>query len=871
MKVLKPNRLSCITRPYRYLNQNHLAITACVMVDFSSGCDLQTEQSLWRVFNEESIARFGSQALDFGIPKRRPEIILNAYGYGVYAVDGRAAVSVSVNNVRKDLWVTGDRYWSQGRPTSPTPFERIAISWQHAYGGEGYEENPSGKGFHVLDIDGVAVRPLPNIEDPSSPVVDSGKRYRPAGYSAISIEHPGRNRLLGTYDEQWRVEDYPGFARDINWDYFNQSPEGQRLAALRTGDKITFVHMHPEKASVATTVPPLVARAFVRRVQSAGAEAGSLEDVALRLTTYWAYPHLERAILLYQGSVPIEQDDASDVSHILYAVEHEDEPQPTAYYESVFQLRSDPVSGGLHALLDKQLIDARFLSASSADEIALSPLLRNKLTKLEKELAQHAPGAADEGLRSEHEVEVSAELAWLRKHRGGKIARDDVINELLADQAQRTTLRAARASLRRRSPPAARMGDSVPAATQDERRRFLAAQHARLIASLKEAAEEEVQAAGGGHAMAGEAAQASLQSLRLQQLDDFRQALDSAPGPVKSLRDYSGRPRTLCRIYGLSPRSTQSIAQVYDGYELHSFVADGASYKRWDLRRLTIRNSRMVACDLTQSNMAGCDFDGVVFQGCDFSNADWTQAHFHRCQFIDCNLSRVRCDKSRFERCRFLKSMLMEWMHFRITKKDCEFSQCRFINFSYMRGTLRDLVMEGCYFLRHAFMKGRIDDMRMLHCHLDSMSFVGVGTLTGLQMEGCHGSKLYVAPGTVMNRLEISRSTLSASSFRKTDLSHATIASSDLSTCDFSEASMRHSRIATSFFKQSLFIRTNLANAHVTNADFSEAQMKSADLTGADWQHVSFFSAELALIASDVNTRQHDLLMARSNRYPVRK
>ncbi|CAM3939027.1 DUF2169 domain-containing protein [Bordetella tumulicola] len=872
MNVIKPNRLSCLTRPYKYLNKDYLAVTAYAMVDFSSGLYLDTEQRLWGTFKDESVLNFGTEALDFGIPKHTPEIILNAHGFGVYAVNGRTAVSVSVNNVRKDLWVTGDRYWSDGKPTQAIPFESIPINWRNAYGGAGYEDNPVGKGHHDTELNGLSVRFLPNIEDPAHPVIHPGKRYAPAGYAAIPIETPGRHLMLGTYDDHWRVHEFPGFARDIDWEYFNQSPPRQRLNRLETGDQIAFTHMHRDKEKLITTVPPLVVRAFIKMAEVVAQESGFLREVPLKLTTYWAYPHLEKAILIYQGAVLIGEDDASDVSHILYAAEHTDLARPQAYYEKEFHERLNPQTAAFSALLDKALVDTRFIRVTSDDEIELSPLLQNKFRKLEKELAQNTLRAEAGSTKSEETAEVERELAWLKKSRNGKISRDEVIEDILKQQRQgKMSLKEAKQQFRKRRQASKPSTEEPSKKTADERQRYLREHREALLVSLKEDAEKSISPGESPQTAASPAAQDQLRQLRLLQLEQFEDSSSRALTTTPPKRDWSGRPRKLYRIFGLNQLITDPLPAGDDGYELHGFVATEASYAGWSLNGLTITESRVSRCNFSKSQMARCDFYQVVFHGCDFSSVDWNQAIFKQCQFIDCRLPDVQSDKAQFEDCRFVQSDLTAWMHFKISLKNCIFEQCRFVNFAYTRSRLENITFEKCHFLRHGFLKGRIKGLRMDACHIDSMSFAGITAIQGFHLSQCQASKLYFAADTMLQDLDISHSTVSASSFRKVDFNQATIMASDLSTCDFSEAKMQETSIADSFFKRCLFVRSDLSKAHINNSDFSEAQMKSADFTCTDMRHVSFFSAELAMIKADANTIQQDMLMDRSNVYPLRK
>jgi len=867
MKVLKPNRLSCLTRPYRFLNKDYLAFTVYAMVDFSSDFFLETEQQLWGIFNEESVLNFGAELLDFGIPKCTPEIVLNAYGFGQYAVNGRTAVSVSINNVRKDLWVSGERYWSEGRPSAAQPFDRIAISWRNAFGGAGFDENPHGKGFQQTQINGLKVRFLPNIEDPADPVTREGQRYAPAGYASIPIETPGRNLMLGTYDEQWRVHDFPGFAKDIDWAYFNQSPIRQRLNRLAAGDEIVFTHLHPEKEKLVTKVPPLTAKAFIKRTEADEQSEGFLETVPLTLTTYWAYPHREKVILIYQGAVAIGTDDASDISHVLYALEQDDAARTPVYYETVFHQRVDPASGPLYALLDKQLVDPRLIRKTALDEIELSPLLRNKLTKLDKEIERNASRTA---MGDTHNAHTAAELSWLHKAPNGKIARDEIIEEMLERIRQDANVPALRKQFNRRSTMPRRHATDESLASKEERRAFLAARRSTLLESVRQRVEQDVQAGAGPQAIAGDATQDAMRQQRLQEIEQFEDLLSRAPSSVSASRKGTLGTRRY-RIFNPNQRLSESLPEGYDAYELHGFTATSMSYAGGNFGELAIHESRLVDCNFSKAQMASCEFERVVFNGCDFRSVDWTQSRFKQCQFIDCRLPDVQSEKARFEDCRFVRSQFSAWLHFRISMRDCVFQQCRFVNFSCTRGRVEQVTFEHCFFLRHGFINGRINGLRMHACEIDSMSFVGLDTIAGLHLSECRVSKLYFAPQTVIDGIDVSYSTISASSFRAIDFQLGVIKASDLSSCDFSESSMREMHLQDSFFKQSLFIRSDLSRARVTNSDFSEAQMKSADMAGAQLRHVSFFNAELSMIKADADMVQQDILMDRSNIYPLRK
>ncbi len=45
------------------------------------------------------------------------------------------------------------------------------------------------------------------------------------------------------------------------------------------------------------------------------------EEIALRATTVWFFPHLEQMVLMWQGNQRINEDDAADVLHLMPALE----------------------------------------------------------------------------------------------------------------------------------------------------------------------------------------------------------------------------------------------------------------------------------------------------------------------------------------------------------------------------------------------------------------------------------------------------------------------------------------------------------------------------------------------------------------------
>lgn len=109
------------------------------------------------------------------------------------ATEGKA--TLAIGDLRREILAFGARVWRAGTfggspsPTSPRPFDRIPMRWEHAFGGAVQEEprtlekdgetyivpgferpymwNPLGKGYYASEKEAIE-KPLPELEHPDS-------------------------------------------------------------------------------------------------------------------------------------------------------------------------------------------------------------------------------------------------------------------------------------------------------------------------------------------------------------------------------------------------------------------------------------------------------------------------------------------------------------------------------------------------------------------------------------------------------------------------------------------------------------------------------------------------------------------------------
>src|SRR5438477_553888 len=69
----------------------------------------------------------------------------------------------------------------------------------------------------------------------------------PAGFGPIEVTWAPRNKKLGTYDDAWLANGFPGFARDLDRSYFNAAPADQQLQRgefWRGDEEIELENLH---------------------------------------------------------------------------------------------------------------------------------------------------------------------------------------------------------------------------------------------------------------------------------------------------------------------------------------------------------------------------------------------------------------------------------------------------------------------------------------------------------------------------------------------------------------------------------------------------------------------------------------------------
>lgn len=374
MHILKDSTTGLLFSPFAVGGVWHLQIAVLVYFALNDPDSPLPEQDLWPQCLE-SLGEGG--ILDPGFPKPRGEVLLAG---SWYAPDGTpapgGAARFQVGPVRRELAIFGPRFWQAGplgtAPSQPEPVSTVPLRWESAFGGDGFADNPAGRGMLRAEMPwGESRLPLPLVEDPQYGLMTSpAARPAPACPLPIPGDAPSRLALAGTYDARWLAEDWPGFPADISRDFFSLAAPCQRLAPdygdasaddgfsrgyFQGGEAIRLEHLHPRQPLLAGRLPRKRVRIFATRRnepcppgrtefrtpsgQDARPAEGRFEECRTRLDTVWLFPERERGLVIYRAVLPTADDEYSDIVRLFPVVEAEDAPRTDIAYWQAEQER----------------------------------------------------------------------------------------------------------------------------------------------------------------------------------------------------------------------------------------------------------------------------------------------------------------------------------------------------------------------------------------------------------------------------------------------------------------------------------------------------------------------------------------------------
>jgi hypothetical protein len=287
------------------------------------------------VFVGDDIHRGLLYESDFAYYKPNADLLLKGTCYTPGGKEkDKCEVVFAVEGQQKTLEIYGARYLSPGllvdSAAKAAPFTTMPLTYENTYGGDGYKNNPVGKG-RDKDADGVTW--LPNVVDPALGAEE------PAGFGPINRSWPQRSKKLGSYDGDYKEKRWPWFPEDIDWSHFNSAPEDMQYGGFLTGnEKLFFENLHPEISQYKSQLPGVKPRCFLNEHE--GGE--EFREVAMNLDTLWVDMDKEQLVLVWRGVEDIKSHDFRELSHVYLVNEGLDDPSTDHQQNFVMAITPPP-------------------------------------------------------------------------------------------------------------------------------------------------------------------------------------------------------------------------------------------------------------------------------------------------------------------------------------------------------------------------------------------------------------------------------------------------------------------------------------------------------------------------------------------------
>jgi uncharacterized protein YjbI with pentapeptide repeats len=732
---------------------------------FETGSGLLSEIDLWKFVAGE----LGSTILDSGMPKHRGEVLVIGK---CFAREGKpvpaSQVRLNIGPVEKTLSLFGDRFWNRKAgifkvQSDPVPFAEMPVSYENAFGGPDFKENPLGKGHAPIELDdGRKIHPLPNIETPRSLIDSPKKKPNPAGFGPLDPMWPQRMKKAGTYDKKWQKERFPGFPADMDPTFFNAAPEDQQIEGFFRGDETFEIeNMHPEKSLIQGKLPAIKTRCFINRKTGDGE---LFEEIGTRLDTVWLFPHAEKGVIIHRAVTKVKTDDAEDVLHLMVAYERlSDNPKSIEHYREAFLRRINPEKGYLHALDEKDLIPPDEKSGitglmDKAGDEKVSILSQNMARKAEREKEkaketiremgldpkQFIPDTPKPGFENLGEIEDFAQ----------RMEADAIAKKAEMEQTLRKTIASQGMDFDLVMEQAKKMSGGMPKFSAEEQIAQLRQFGFSTPEIEKKLHQAEASIKGAYRQFAHHFPPAPLPTV--EEAKRMREAVLSG---YREGNSFAGRDLTGVDLSGLDLKDIDLKEAFLEGANLSNADLSHADCTQTVLARADLSGAKFSGAQMAEAclgasklkgaSLAGADLSKAAFGKADLSGTDLSGATLDGADFMEANLAGTDLNRAILRETTFLENNL---------------SGARFVEADAGRCTFINANIEGTDFSK---------------AKLDSAVFVGV-----------KADKAVFAGADLTRICAANEASFSGADFRGADLNQA-----GMRGCDFSGANFEGARL----------------------------------------------------------------------------
>ncbi|CCG20115.1 pentapeptide repeat protein [Taylorella asinigenitalis 14/45] len=852
MKITKPTSISLQVRPYRWRGESRIGLSILVMVDASSLTPvLETESKLWDTAKAEMDC---GGAIEYGIPKVNPEFLVSGKAFSAFSPSNNELdVTVKVNDKTKQLRVFGDRLIQDGKISKAEAFEEMSLNWSNSYGGEGYSNNPLGKGW-ISESQSNEPKYMPNVEHPHDLIIDLKKEYKTYNFGPQNMTWPIRFEKIGNFSEEWKKLDFPGFFPDMDPTIFNAAQSDQiwdDLDFLPNNCQFAVTNMNSEKQIWRGVTPAWNGKCYVVLQKDKNSNEELLQ-ATLRLKTLWLLPNLEKYLLIFQESIPCWYEDGSEIKHILAALEWSYSPKPEEHYLYFISLREDHYSSALTAYKDEDLLP------ENVDYKGLTPE-PNSLGEMSEKLIKYQEYI--KRISREHLKEMGLNADYYLPQEVGPQPRANL--KYLPEKQKWQDDRADQLRLHFEKVKEARKKFLLTNGSDKELNELTGSD--KFYETVKRDFDNLDSNKDLSHTKFSKY-QGLVKNLNTN-VDPRLERLEKKALSMSSHYDLEGFKLTdnaiKCSRDSLINRvdSKLDTTGLYlSNIDLSNLVFKNLDFSLTIFRNVNLSNSTFENCVFNDSAFSFANFDNTSFVSCEFKSPNFSQTHltnatFHKSSFEKFVTLNNEIENSNFVSCKFKDCM---WQDTNL--KDSKFFECTFEAFMVLESQLIN-----CDFTNSELVRGSLSACKVLNCKFCE-SYITRFALTNIELSYSDFSKsrikaLSVISEAPLKNINFSESFIENSSLRKLNFiectfNSASIINSELSFSSFENCNAKEIQIPDSVLRVCTFDMVDFSNSNFIGGTFTRSSFSQVNFT-----HVNFFRCEMGMTVINDYCIEHENYM----------
>jgi uncharacterized protein YjbI with pentapeptide repeats len=883
--IIQPLDLEAGYRTFSFNNKHHLVVTLKLYFPLLGGnpllfCDAYQEMS-----------KLDTPFLDEGLPKLAAEFFTvgNAISPQEKPVSA-LTVSTECAGIKKELNVVGDRYWMGGLTgtSSAIPFTKMALNWDNAFGGKGHPLNPAGKGIEKEKTDiGEDLILMPNVEYTHKMMTNKGQTPPAASYMPHLIDHPERSKYLGTYNDEWLATCFPGYPKDFNFKAFNCASSDQQFPSrLHGGENFELQNLHSEYSLLQGTIPKFNARAFVIKpdIKVENLQESDLKEIKTHIDTITFFPNQLMGMVVYRGTLEVNNSDASDYKHLLCAYECQNvQARDKNHYFKSLVGRLHPDLNMQYALTTKDLIPddipcgmARLTQQESAPTFLLADHMQKKLEETLSEKLSDTQQQLIELIEQQKKQDLDTRLIEEQLENLKNPIKDEwqIKFEKVIEKLVPTTSDSGEVDLQKIDFKAfdelTKLSEEYADFQKNKAQEQLQQQVQNALDNGNESLANSLDGVLQKFSLPPELPRVSDPEIKLNELKaafgqqgedvDLIELEDKLKLAYNSqIESYKMGAHMM--DMGTPPLASQAktlketvLIAIKNGEKLEHHDLAGIDFSGENLRGVDFSNCYLEQCNFSRTNLQGANLNGAIAARCDFSyanlsSASLTSSNIGACNFNHCDLSHAKTDG-----CEYGKS-------------DFSYATLTNVNFSNCLNTLEVCFhksdLSGVLFGEATFIETNFRGANLSECQMVSSTFqkCDLGACHGKQVQ-LQGSNFIDSNLSFCNFIKsdltncrfLDNSSLNESKFLDCILADATLRdvtvercefiNTTLSGCDFSDSSAKYSIFNGCYTLNSLFIKTDLSHADLSNTNFMFSNFLQANLSQANLSRSNFYGCE---------------------------